>query len=297
MSPAQWLLAAAMRVVGAVLARMPPSADLRLGAWLARRRIGTVRKRRRVVVRNLALCFPELPAPERAALADAALASNLAGVFDTLRAATAPDRCLRGQAEVRGLEHLHAALAQGRGVVLLGAHCDCLDLAFRHLRLAAGVPLGLVGRGFNLQGADRVIQNGRDRHLGHLFRKKKIGDFCRWVQAGHPAIYLADLNVSERVVFAPFFGVPAATLDAIGGVLGRAGGAVLPLWAWRGDDGRLVVEVQPAWPEDFAAAPPPQVARRYMGWVEAQVRRHPAQYLWTHRRFKTRPEGEPPLYP
>ncbi len=297
MSPGQWLLAGAMRAAGAVLARLPATADLRLGAWLARHGGGTVRKRRRVVERNLALCFPALPAAERAALAGAATASNLAGLFDTLRAATAPDRCLRGQAEVRGLEHLRAALAQGRGAVLLGAHYDCLDLAFRHLRLAADMPIGLVGRGFNLQGADRVIQRGRDRHLGRLFRKKKIGDFCRWVQAGHPAVYLADLNVSERVVFAPFFGVPAATLDAIGGVLARAGGTVLPLWAWRRDDGRLVVEVQPAWPEDFAAAPPQVLARRYMAWVEAQVRRHPAQYLWTHRRFKTRPAGEPPAYP
>ena len=119
MSPGQWLLAGAMRAAGAVLARLPATADLRPGAGLARHGGGTVRKRRRVVERNLALCFPALPAAERAALAGAATASNLAGLFDTLRAATAPDRCLRGQAEVRGLEHLRAALAQGRGAVLL----------------------------------------------------------------------------------------------------------------------------------------------------------------------------------
>lgn len=282
-------------VGGWLLAQLRPAALPRLGAWIAAHGGNLLRTRRHVASRNLRLCYPELDAAGLDAMVQATLASNATGALDTLLAWTAPPPRTRGRAVVDGLEHLRAALAHGRGAVLLAAHYDSMDLAFRLVAEALGQPIGFLVRGFNVASIASVAARGRERHIGPTFMKKDIAGFTAWVQAGNAAFYVPDLNAKRRTVFVPFFGAPAATLDAIGGVLQRTGGEVLLAWSHRLPDGRLHIGIKPAWP-GYPRGDPVDDAARYIAEVERQVRRHPEQYLWTHRRFRTRPPGEPDLY-
>src|SRR5690606_19450457 len=108
-------------------------------------------------------------------------------------------------------------------------------------------------------------------------------------------LYLGDQDFSYRNAFVPFFGVPAATVTALPGLMQEAGVAALPFWMQRGDDGRYRLRIEPQWPH-WPTGDPAADAARYMAELETVVRRAPAQYLWVHRRFKTRPPGEPDLY-
>ena len=280
---------------GRALARLRPASLPRLAAWITAHAGILLRTRRHVASCNLRLCYPDLDTARLDALVQATLASNATGALDTLLAWTAPSSRTRGRAVIDGMEHLRAALARGHGAVLLAAHYDSMDLAFRLVAEALGQPIGFLVRGFNAPGIVSVAARGRQQHIGPTFMKKDIAGYTAWVQAGNAAFYVPDLNAKRRTVFVPFFGVPAATLGAIGGVLQRTGGEVLLVWSHRRPDGRLHIEIKPAWP-GFPGGDPVDDAARYIAEVERQVRRHPEQYLWTHRRFRTRPPGEPDLY-
>jgi KDO2-lipid IV(A) lauroyltransferase len=280
---------------GRLLARLRPASLRWLGGRLAAHGGRLLRTRRHVATCNLRLCYPDLDAAQLDAMVQATLASNATGALETLVAWTAPAAGTRDRAVIEGLEHLRAALAHGRGAVLLAAHYDSMDLAFRLVSEALGQPIGFLVRGFNAAGIASVAADGRAQHVGPTFMKTDIAGFTDWIRAGNAAFYVPDLNAKRRTVFVPFFGVPTAALDAIGGVLQRTGGEVLLVWSHRRPDGRLHIGIEPAW-SGFPGGDPAADAARYIAEVERQVRQHPEQYLWTHRRFRTRPPGEPDLY-
>lgn len=290
----RWCLkGAGLRWLGLAVSALPPAAVPRLGAALSRLR-PLLRRRVRIAARNLALCFPELGAAARARLLQATLASNLTGTLDALRTWFAPTRRLRGLADIDGLEHLDAALRAGRGAVVVCAHYDSVELAIRLLAQASR-PVAIMLRRYNDPCLEAAIEAGRRRYALATFDKKDVAGFCQAVRDGAVAIYAPDQNANRRTAFVPFFGVPAATLDAIGGVLRRTGGAVVLMWSRRRDDGRFAIDLRPA-PADFLDGDGAMVAARYMAWIEARVRQAPEQYLWIHRRFRTRPPGAPDLY-
>ncbi len=264
--------------LGAVLARMP---------WLGRRR--------RIAACNLSLCFPQLDRAARASLLRATLAANATGALDTLRAWFAPSSRLRDAATIEGLQHLQAALRAGDGVVVVGAHYDSIELAIRLVAEASGRRMPILVRRYNEPCLERVVDAGRLRYAGATYDKKDVAGFCAEARRGGGVFYVPDQNANRRTAFVPFFGVPAATLDAIPGVLGRAGGVVLLMWSRRGADGRLAIDLQPA-PAGFSQGDGADVAARYMAWIESRVAAAPEQYLWIHRRFRTRPAGEPDVY-
>lgn len=282
-----------LRWLGRVVSVLPAAAIPRLGSALARLR-PLLGRRQRIAARNLALCFPELSLDARGRLLQATLASNLTGTLDALRTWFAPSARLRGLADIDGLEHLDTALHAGRGAVVVCAHYDSLELAIRLLAQASR-PVAILLRRYNDPCLEAAIEDGRRRYAVATFDKKDIAGFCEAVRGGTVAIYAPDQNASRRTAFVPFFGVPAATLDAIASVLKRAGGAVLLMWCRRRDDGRFVIDLVPA-PTDFLDGDGAEVAARYMAWIESRARQAPAQYLWIHRRFRTRPPGAPDIY-
>ncbi|WP_411833925.1 lysophospholipid acyltransferase family protein [Pseudoxanthomonas mexicana] len=282
-----------LRWLGQALARLSPQRTQRLGRWLSRVP-GLNASRRRIAARNIEACFAALPPDARTRLLARALASNTTGALDTLRGWFAPGR-LDGLARVRGLEHLHAALAAGRGAVVVGAHYDGIEIAMRLVAEASGQAMPILVRRYNDPCLEREIDAGRRRYCGHTYDKKDVAGFVEAVRAGQAAFYVPDQNANRRTVFVPFHGVRTATLGAIGGVIARTGGAPLMMWCRRGDDGRYDIDLEPpppGWPGPDEAGN----AARYMAWIEERLREDPAQYLWVHRRFKTRPPGEPPFY-
>ena len=278
-----------------LLARAPQSLLLGLGRALAGVGRPWLRSRRRIARRNIDLCFPGLDAAERGRLADASVENAMVGVVELFRAWHAPAATLRPLATVTGIEHLQAALARGRGVVVLGGHTTHIEMGIRLVGEALGRPLHVMLRRHNDAGLERWIDRSRRRVYAGTIGKKEVPALLQALRDGHPVIYAADQDFNRRHAFVPFFGVPAATLTALPGLLRDSGAAMVTFWTRRDDDGHYHVRVGPAW-TGWPTGDDSADAARYMAELEALVREAPAQYLWVHKRFKTRPQGEPKLY-
>jgi KDO2-lipid IV(A) lauroyltransferase len=277
------------------VARLPQPALLALGraaAWLA---WPLLRSRRRVAAINVALCFPQLDAATQAALVRESLVNTVVGALELLRAWFAPPAALAGLARIEGLPHLREALARGQGVLLMCGHFTHTELAVRLLGQALGQPVRVVVRRHNNACLERWFDAARCAVFGPTIGKKDVRALLRNLSDGQPVVYSADQNFTYQNAFVPFFGVPAATLTATPELVRRAGAVLLPFWYRRDDDGRYVIRIEPTW-AGWPSGDPATDAARYMAELEAVVRQCPGQYLWAHRRFKTRPPGEPPLY-
>ncbi|SEL63418.1 KDO2-lipid IV(A) lauroyltransferase [Pseudoxanthomonas sp. GM95] len=277
------------------IARLPQARLLQLGGALAWVLTPLLTGRRRIARINLALCFPELDTGAREALVRANTRDSLIGLLEMARAWYAPSSLLRGMAEVEGLEHLEAARAQGRGVLLLTAHFPHLDLGARLLGEALGEPLSCMVRRVGGSCGEQVMEAGRRRAFASVIGKKDVRGLLRTLSRGGLVAYLADQNFTYNSAFVPFFGVPAATLTTTPDLARRANVALLPYWCQRLPDGHYRVRVDAPW-DEASGEDPVAFAARYMRELEAVIRQHPAQYLWWHRRFKTRPEGEASPY-
>lgn len=286
-----------LRWSGMALAWLPPAAIPRLGAWLSRC-TPLVRRRRRIAERNLSLAFPDRHGPDRASLLRETIASSTTGGLDTLRAWFAPPGRMQGLASITGMEVLLEAIGEGRGAIVIGAHYDSIELAIRLVAEAAreqGLRTAVLVRRYNDPCLEAEIDAGRLRYVAATVDKKDVSGFCGAVGGGGAVFYVPDQDAGAGGVFVPFFGTPASTVAAMPGVLGRAGGVPLLMWSHRGADGRLAIDIERA-PADFLDGDGAGVAARYTAWVEQRVRAAPAQYLWVHRRYKTRPPGEAGFY-
>jgi KDO2-lipid IV(A) lauroyltransferase len=180
-------------------------------------------------------------------------------------------------------------------VLLMCGHFTHTELAVRLLGEALGRPLRVVVRRHNNACLESWFERSRRRVFGPTIGKKDMRALLTALRGGEPVVYSADQNFTYNHAFVPFFGVPAATLLATPDIVTRGRAVLLPFWYRRDEDGRYAIRVEApwdGWPSGDAVAD----AARYMAELEKVVRECPAQYLWTHQRFKTRPAGEPPVY-
>jgi KDO2-lipid IV(A) lauroyltransferase len=277
--------------VGQLIARLPQPMVLALGTvltWLAWPLLG---RRRRVAERNLDACFPELDRTARKHLLSRNLRATLTGALELLRAWYAPTRSLRGLSTLEGGEHLLAALAQGRGVLLLGGHYVQTELAARLLSIHLQQPMEVMARRYNNRCIEAMVDAARRRVFAGVTAKKDVRGLLRALNRGAVVAYLADQNFNYQHAFVPFFGIPAATLTTTPELARRGNAVVIPIFFHRRDDGGYHIRLTPTW-DDWPSGDATADAARYMAELEAFVRQHPEQYLWVHRRFKTRPPGE-----
>lgn len=259
-------------------------------------------KRRHIAAVNLRLCLPELDDKARDALVREVFRSSGIAVFEGALSWWASDRRMRRLYRVEGLEHLAAAQRSGpdparkQGVMLLGGHYTTLEISGRFL--AYHVPeLRPTYKPARNKLFGAVMVRNRRRLFDELLNSTDLRAMLRSLKGGKVCWYAPDQDFGrERSVFAPFFGVPTATLTSTARLARRAGVPVVPLYSERlpGAQGYLL-RLTPAldgFPSDDEFAD----ATRVNQVIEAQVRRTPGQYLWLHRRFKTRPEGEAAVY-
>jgi KDO2-lipid IV(A) lauroyltransferase len=281
--------------MAALCARLPQRLLLAMAGLLATLLWLPLAKRRRIAATNLALCFPRMEAGERERLLRANLRSMLMGLFELLRAWFAPPGVLRGSYEIEGLPALRDTLAQGQGVLLLLGHFPHTELAVRMLGEALGRRMTGVVRRHNSPCVEAELEHARQRHFQPTLEKKDVRGVLRALRAGEIVAYAADQDFSFRNAFVPFFGVPASTLVGNGKLAARGNARMFALWCRRLPDGRYALRLEPEWP-GWREATEIEQAAMYLRALEAEVRKAPEQYLWVHRRFKTRPPGEAPLY-
>ena len=253
-------------------------------------------ERRRIATRNIELCLPELDAAARARLVREHFSWLGRSIVERGLLWYAPRERIQRLIEVEG--DVHLAERTDAPVMWLVPH-------FMALEVAAAVQLFQTRRGATIYQAqsnpvfDAAVRKGRQRFGGsELFtRQDSAKPLIRAIRhQGLGFFNLPDMDFGIKdAAFVPFFGVPAATLLAPSRMARMLGMTVQPVLAEMLPHGGWRVRFLPplpSWPTDDALADTLHMNR----WIEAEVRRCPAQYLWVHKRFKTRPVGAEALY-
>ncbi|HEY1204909.1 MAG: lysophospholipid acyltransferase family protein [Bryobacteraceae bacterium] len=250
---------------------------------------------RRVAMRNLALAIPERTESERGRIAD--------GVFDSIARlflcfAKFPQigrDSLSRWVRFDGYEHYERARQQGRGVLLATAHLGNWELgALAHA--LEGDPMDVVVRPLDNPWIDRLVARRRAACGNRVIEKRDAARaIFKALAANRTVGILMDQNSSlDQGVFVDFFGVPACTGTGFARIAARSGAAVIPAFAlWSEEEERHVVRYYP--PVEMTDSAEEDTARLQKR-LETIVREVPDQWLWIHRRWKTRPPGEGPIY-
>ena len=268
-----------------------------LGRGLGRLLWWLAGSRRRIALKNLALCFPELPPAEREALAREHFAMVGRSLLERgLLWFASPER-LQRMIRIKG--NIRLAEETPGAMMWLLPHFVGLEWVGPALMLNQKRPGVDVYQPQSNAVLDARILAGRSRFGTTAFvdRHDGIRPVLRLIKQGYAFLNAPDLDHGEKdSAFVPFFGVPACTLLAPARMAASQGMVVQPLVVTMlpGGQGYEVeaCEPIPGYPSDDPLAD----AHTVNAWLEARVRRHPAQYFWVHKRFKTRPPGEPPVY-
>jgi KDO2-lipid IV(A) lauroyltransferase len=253
------------------------------------------RERRRVCLTNLARCLPQLSERERKALARRHFKAFARTFLERAILWWAPPERLRRLVRIEGMEHLEAV--RGGPLILLAPHFVGLDMGWTRLALEFDM-VSIYSRQKN-RVFDATLFAGRMRFGRQtlLSRQEGVRPALRAMQAGRPFYYLPDMDYGQRdTIFVPFFGVNAATITGVSRLARMAGARVLPCVTRMLPGGAgYSVRFLPAW-EDYPGASIEADTLRMNAFVEELVRQMPEQYLWVHKRFKTRPPGEASWY-
>ena len=296
----KWLANGAARVLLTVvwlLHLLPLGVQALLGRGLGALMHTVARRRRRVALRNLELCLPELGIAQRKAMVREHFKWLARSLLERGVLWYASHERLKRLIHVEG--DLHLAERSQRPVMWLVPHFLAVDVAGTAVQLFQTRPGCNVYTAQSNAVLDRALLRGRNRFgTAEMFtRKQSALPLVRAIKRGRAFFNPADMDFGLRdAAFVPFFGHPAATLLAPSRLARSLNMVVQPVVAeilpggqgWR-------VRFMPAWndwPTDDAVAD----AARMNLFIEAQIRLNPAQYLWVHKRFKTRPPGEAPLY-
>jgi len=248
----------------------------------------------RIARRNIELCMPNLSPQNQADLLDRHCQSLGMALCETADTWWSSDRRVHGLAEVQGLENLHAALAKGRGAIMIGGHFTTIEIATRILGTV--VPLNVVYRPTKNAVLSHTMYTSFSRH-GKPIAHDDIRTMIRALKKNEAVWYAPDQSYRNKgAAMVNFFGIPAATTTATSRLARISGAAVLTYFPERlpGDAGYRVV-IGPAL-ENFPGADAAFDAERFNRLLEAQIRRVPEQYLWVHRRFKGLSADYPDYY-
>lgn len=278
--------------------QLPFAVQSAIGRTLGRVFFHLTARRRHIAEVNLRLCFPELsPAQHETLLRDHFEALGL-GLMEVGVAWWAPCKRLRRVGKVIGAEHVAAALAQGRGVMLLGAHYTTLEISAALLSCLSDVRFSVVYRRHENPLVEYLFQRQRIRSAEEAIARDNMKGMIRSLRAGQIVWFAPDQNYGHKnSVFSPFFGVPAATNTAASRLARLTDAVVIPFASRRRTGALADYEVEfLAPPEHFPSEDVQQDTDCMNRILEAQVKRAPEQYLWIHRRFKDRPPGERSVY-
>jgi KDO2-lipid IV(A) lauroyltransferase len=249
----------------------------------------------RTARRNIELCLPELSPAERERLLDRHFESLGIALLEIPLAWWITPRRLAKIVRFEGVEHLHAALAKQRGVILLTAHFTSLEMAGRTLLAVA--PVGFLYRPTKNEVLAYALKRFRCGYGGYPIPRDDIRAFVSALRHNQCVWYAPDQSYRKKgAEMVPLFGIPAATNTLTSRLARMTGATVLPYFLQRlpGAQGYRAVIHPPL--ENFPSDCPAADAERFNHMIEAQVRIAPEQYLWIHRRFKGLSQDYPDYY-
>lgn len=285
-----WLFIGFMQLIG----RLPERVRVVTARVLTPLLMTAAGSRRRVAERNLQLCFPKLSEGEHRDLLKRTFFSYILGMLETARAWVKPMEPMRDKVRWEGLENLDAAQQGGRGVLLVGGHFTILDMAGALFGLIR--EYDLIYRKHDNDLLNYFMTHSRERWCSRTLARRDMRGLIRSLREGRIVWYAPDQDYGRKASsFVPFFGIPTATVTMTTKLAQSGNAAVVPVFFYRDDDPcRYVARFGEPLP--IPSDDPVADATAFNEWLEARVREKPDQYLWLHKRFKTRPPGEPSVY-
>jgi KDO2-lipid IV(A) lauroyltransferase len=291
--PKYWVTWAGLCVLR-VIETLPLSAQRRVGSALGSLIRCLPLAYVRIARRNIELCMPGLTPKDRDDLVDRHCTSLGMGLCETANTWWSSDRRVNALAQIQGIENLQAALAKGRGAIMIGGHFTTIEIATRILGTV--VPLNVLYRPTKNAVLSHIMLTSFQRH-GKPIPYDDIRSMIRALKNNEAVWYAPDQSYRNKgAAMVKFFGIPAATTTATSRLARISGAAVLTYFPERlpGNAGYRVV-IGPAL-EDFPGDDVIGDAERFNRLLEAQIRRVPEQYLWVHRRFKGLSADYPDYY-
>jgi len=292
--PIYWPVWLGMGILWAVT-RLPFSWQIKFGQGLGQLLYLFPSKLKRVTEINIKLCFPKLTAKEQRRLMKKNFSSIGIGLIETAMAWWLPDKRLLKLVEIRGLNYPLQAVTKNKGVILLSPHFFCLEIIGRLVSMQ--YTFTAMYRPHKKSLIAFIHERFRARYNLSYIPRHKMRTVIDTLSKGQPLWYAYDIDGGvKRSVFAPFFGIPTASLTAVSRLTQLTGATVVPVQYYRREDNKgYQVNFLPTL-ENFPSEDWQTDATRLNAVLEEAIRNHPEQYIWQYKRFKTRPAGEKRFY-
>jgi len=273
---------------------LPVSIQNGLGSLLTFITKPLLRKKQFIAQRNLEMCFPEMPAEQRAILLEKNQKATGMMLIETALSWWASDKQLQKRVTYEGLENLEAALAKNKGVILLTGHFTSMEMGGRLIMMKN--PCYVMFRHMNNKLFNAVMMRARTHHSEGIVLREDPRSMVRALRKNKVVWYAPDQDFGLKAsIFAKFFGITAATIPATGRLVKMSGAIVLPFVPRRDEKGHYTLTIGKPF-ENYPSGDDLIDTQRVNDWLEQEIRKSPEQYLWIHRRFKTQPDGTHQLY-
>lgn len=278
-----------------LVAALPFFIQMLLGKGLGKLFYRLAKNRRHITEINIRLCFPNLNQEEQNQLIKDTLEANAIGMMETAAAWWVPAEKFRSKTTMEGLEHLEEAKRMGRGVLLVGAHYTTLDMGGVLVSLFSEVDV-MYRPHTNLL-FNHTMKSARERFCRKVIDRANMREVIKSLKGGHVLWYAPDQDYGrDYSVFAPFFGIEAASIKTTARLakLNKSPVIILKHHRNKNNDG-YTLSFSPIL-KGFPSGDDIQDATLINFELEKAIRECPEQYMWVHRRFKTRPKGDPSYY-
>lgn len=276
-----------------LIARLPFKIQQKVGRFLGGSVYYFMPKRRHITLTNIRLCFPEFSEHEVKKIAKQSFAEIGLGAIEASVTILGHPEKLAERVTVEGMEYFNQAIAQKRGVIILGGHFASLELA--GYLAAKLVPLHATYRPLKNQLIDHLVLKQRASHFRGAIHRSDIRGMVKALKNNDAIWYAPDQDYGARhSVFAPFFNIPTATVTGLSRLVKLSNAVVIPGFQFREGEGYRFIALPPL--VNFPSGDYVKDAIQINQILERMIKMHPEQYLWQHRRFKTRPEGQSSVY-
>jgi Kdo2-lipid IVA lauroyltransferase/acyltransferase len=278
-----------------LVAYLPLQLSHVLGRGLGRLFYYLLPQRKKITLTNIKLAFPQLDPMQQTQLVKRVFSSMGMMLMEMPLVWWGSEKRLQKiPVDFEGLEYFEQALASGRGVIMMGGHTFAMELGGR--LLSSKYRFNITYQKMNNALMDVMVYRSRTQAYQRVLERMDMRTMIRSLKQGEGLWYAPDQDFGRRrSVFAPFFGVQTATLTSTSRLAKSTGAMVIPLFFFYQTNGRYLVRFLPPL-QGFPSGDDSQDALQINQTIETQVAHYPEQYVWVHRRYKTRPPGEAAVY-